>query len=142
MAPAGSVLLMVAASMIPAVTVLRCGLGWGVLCYGAAALLTLLLFHGRLKSLLFVVVLGHYGVSKSLIERLHRLPLEWTCKLLLLNAALALCWWLYTAVLAQPLPLLHPLWVVWLLANVVFVLYDLGFTAMIGWFLRRFPGHS
>ena len=135
--PAGSWVMLAAASMIPAVVVLRCGLGWAALCYAAAALLTLLLFPGRLKGLLFVLVLGHYGLLKSLIERLRKLPLEWVCKLLLFNGTLALCWWLYSTVFAAGLSQ-PPLWML-LLANGVFVLYDLGYSAMIGWFVRRFP---
>lgn len=136
--PAGSWVMLVAAAMIPAVAVLRCGLGWGALCYAAAAVLTLLLFPGRLRGLLFVLVLGHYGVLKALIERLRKLPLEWVCKLILFNGTLALCWWIYVTVFdpTQGLPLT---WA-WLAANVIFVIYDLGFTAMIGWYLRRFPG--
>lgn len=137
--PSGSIVLLVAASMLPAVVVLRCGLRWGMLCYVATALLLLLLFPGRLKALLFVVVLGHYGVSKAIIERLRRLPQEWICKLALFNGTLALCWWLVNMLTIQvALPL--QLWLLWLLANGVFVLYDLGYTAMIAWYQRRFSG--
>ncbi len=137
--PAGAWVMLAAASLIPAAAVLRCGLGWGALCYAAAAALALLLFPGRLKGLLFVLVLGHYGILKALIERLNRIPLEWLCKLAVFNLTLALCWWLYTAVFAASVTLPVALPLLWLAANLVFVLYDLGFTAMVGWFLRRIP---
>lgn len=138
--PFGSLVLLVVAAFVPVAAVLRCGLGWGALCYAASAVLTLLLFPGRLKGLLFVVLLGHYGVSKSLIERLRNLPLEWVCKLLLCSAALALGWWLYTSVFAQNLSLPYSLWLIWGAATVAFVIFDLGLTTAIGWFQRRFSG--
>jgi len=136
--PAGSWVMLVAAAMIPALAVIRCGLGWAALCYAAAAALTLLLFPGRLKGLLFVCVLGHYGVFKSLIERIRKLPLEWALKLLLFNAAAVLCWVVYVKLFAYGLTT-PAAWVI-LLANCIFVIYDLGFTAVIGWYLKRFPG--
>ena len=136
--PAGSWVLLVAAAMVPAMVVLRCGMGWGALCYLAAAVLTLLLFPGRFKGLLFVCVLGHYGILKALIERLRKLPLEWICKLILFNATAALCWIAYAKLFAYGLTA-PAAWII-LLANCIFVIYDMGFTAMIGWYLRRFPG--
>ena len=136
--PTGGFALLVAASMVPAAAVLRCGTGWGALCYAAAAGLVLLLAPGQPRAWLFVLALGHYGVTKSLIERLRRLPLEWLCKLLLCNGLLAVLWRLSAASLTLSLPV----WALWLLGNGCFVLYDLGFTVMIGWFQRRFPGKT
>lgn len=138
--PAGSLAALIVASMMPVAAVIRCGLGWGALCYAATAALVLLLFPGRLKGLCFVMVLGHYGVVKSLIERLRRLPLEWLCKLLAFNGTLALCWRTYTALFASQLVLPLALPLAWALGNAAFVFYDLGLTVAIGWFRRRFPG--
>lgn len=134
--PTGAWTMLIAASLVPAVAVLRCGLGWGTLCYAVAGGLALLLFPGQLKALLFVLILGYYGILKALMERLQRLWLEWICKLAWFNLALLLCWRVYTGLFA----------VEWsgtggilIAANIVFVIYDLGYTVAIGWFLRRFP---
>lgn len=138
LSPVGAWVMFAAAAMLPAAAVLQCGLGWGALCYAAAAALSLLLFPLRVKTLLFVLVLGHYGLSKCLIERLRCLPLEWACKLALFNGTLALCYLAATRLAGPTIGL--PLWAGWLLANGVFAAYDLGFTVAIGWYQTRLMG--
>lgn len=138
LSPAGAWVMFAAAAMLPAAAVLHCGLGWGALCYAAAAALSLLLFPLRVKTLLFVLVLGHYGLCKSLIERLRCLPLEWLCKLAVFNGTLALCYFAATRLCGITVGL--PLWAGWLLANGVFAAYDLGFSAAIGWYQSRLMG--
>jgi len=54
------------------------------------------------------------------------------------NAAAVLCWVVYVKLFAYGLTT-PAAWVI-LLANCIFVIYDLGFTAVIGWYLKRFPG--
>ena len=90
-------------------------------------------------ALLFLVFLGVYPVAKGGIESLRRLPLEWALKLIFFNLALTLCWFLFRELL-WPEP---PAWVagglpvVYGAGNLVFIIYDIGLSRLVGMLRAR-----
>ena len=83
--------------------------------------------------------LGVYPVAKGGIESLRRLPLEWALKLIFFNLALTLCWFLFRELL-WPEP---PAWVagglpvVYGAGNLVFIIYDIGLSRLVGMLRAR-----
>ena len=119
------------------------GRGAGYLCWGAAGLLGLILLPDKGVALLFLLFLGLYPVVKGAIESLRRLPLEWALKLAFFNLALTLCWFLFRELFLPALPdwLTGSLPVLYGAGNVVFVIYDIGLSRLVGLLRARLSAH-
>ena len=136
--PSGKLGLTAIAGLIPAVAVLEGGIRTGFLCYAGTSLLSLVLLPGKLPALLYAILLGHYPMLKSLIERLRRRPLEWLCKLALANALFFLLRRLVWALLSPSLPeALSAAWLYYLAGSAAFVAYDFGFSRLIALYRSR-----
>lgn len=137
--PTGRLGLVAAAGVFPAGAVVSSGLSAGFFCYGAAGLLGLLLLPDKANAVLYLVFFGLWPMVKSLIERLGKLALEWVCKLLFFYGVLSLLWFGLRGLLAPFLPpvLEAQAGLVYGLGTVAFVIYDLGFSKLIGFYRAR-----
>ena len=138
-APTGSWGIVAAAGLLPAAAVISVGLRAGFLCWAAAAVLAFLLAPDKLCALLFGVLFGLYPMVKFLVEQLRKKPLEYALKLAFFNAAFTVaCLTMAGAVTASlPQALGGSMWVLYTAANVVFLLYDYGFSKLIGLYINR-----
>lgn len=73
--------LCISAGMLPAIPLAHRQVRLGVHIYAATALLAFLVVPGKRFAVAYAVLFGVYPLMKYGIERLHRLPLEWVCKL-------------------------------------------------------------
>ncbi|MEA4965702.1 MAG: hypothetical protein VB055_07765 [Oscillospiraceae bacterium] len=126
------------AGLIPAAAVLRGGLRTGCAVYVVTAALALLLLPEKSAALWYAVFFGYYGLLKSLIEQIGRLLAEWPLKLLTYTAAFFVLLLLFRSAFTA-LTDLVPLGTlpVFFIGMAVFVLYDIGFSRLIGLYLRR-----
>ena len=137
-APSGQLGLTAVGGLFPMAATLAAGRAAGYLCWGAAGLLGLILLPDKGTALLFLVFLGVYPVAKGGIESLRRLPLEWALKLIFFNLALTLCWFGLKALFLPFLPsALTAAWMVYAAGNVAFVIYDIGFSKLIAFYVAR-----
>lgn len=138
-APTGNWGIVAAAGLLPAAAVISVGLKAGFLCWAAAAILAFLLVPDKFCVLLFGALFGLYPMAKSLIEQLRKKPLEYVLKLAFFNAAFTVVYLAMTAAVAASLPkvLGSTVWVLYLTANVVFLLYDYGFSKLIALYIAR-----
>ena len=133
-APSGRIGLTAVGGLCPMAAAVAAGRAAGYLCWGAAGLLGLLLLPDKGVALLFLVFLGLYPVVKGAIESLRRLPVEWALKLVFFNLVLTVCWFFFRelflpdppAWLSGSLPLLYGG------GNVIFVIYDIGLSRLVG----------
>ena len=134
-APTGNWGIVAAAGLLPAAV----GLKAGFLCWAAAAILAFLLVPDKFCVLLFGVLFGLYPMVKSLVEQLRKKPLEYVLKLAFFNAAFTVVYLTMTAAVAASLPqvLGSSVWGLYLAANVVFLLYDYGFSRLIALYIAR-----
>ena len=115
------------------------------LAYGAVSLLGLLIVPNKESALLFLFLLGYYPIVKSNLEQLRRRPVEWACKLLLFNGAVAAAYWIMLRVLGMTYLLedlpgptsAAGLGILLIAANAVFVLYDLTLSRLIFLYCRQ-----
>lgn len=136
--PSGQVGVVAAAGLFPGAAVVSGRYASGWFCYGATGLLALLLVPDKGSVLLYLIFFGLYPILKHLMERLNIAPLVWLCKLAVCNAALALFWFLLRTILLAQLPqMFESLWVFWLAGNVIFILYDFGFSRLMKFYLIR-----
>lgn len=136
--PTGRLGLVALAGLTPAAAVVSARLPAGLFCYAATGILGLFLSPDKGSVLLYLLFFGLYPLVKCWIERLRKAPLEWVCKLAFFNAILTICWFFFRAALLLGLPnYFNTLWVLYLLGNVVFVVYDFGFSKLISLYVAR-----
>ena len=135
--PTGQLGFAAVASLFGVAAVVECGIPAGLMVYVGTSLLGLLLLPDKAMVYLFMIFFGLYPVVKSLIERLKKLAPEWALKLLVFNAALCAARFLLKG-LALPEKVLsfHPV-SVFVLGNLVFILYDIGLTRLIAVYIAR-----
>lgn len=143
LAPSGRIGLAAVAGLFPVAAVLAADQKAGYLCWAASGLLGLILLPDKGLALLYLIFLGLYPVGKARIESMRRLPLEWVCKLVFFNAVFVFAWLTMRAVFLPSLPQWMETrgWIVCLLANVIFILYDIGLSRLIGFLMRRRAGN-
>lgn len=139
--PSGRIGMVAVAGLVPAASVVSGGLAAGFLCYGAAGLLGLLLLPDKGCALLYAIFFGLYPMVKSAIERLRKLPLELLLKLAFFNVVLTIVLFGFSSLLFPLLPefLRSPL-PIFLVGNVVFLIYDYGFSKLITFYAARIRG--
>ena len=136
--PSGRIGMVAVAGLVPAAGVVSGGLAAGFLCYGAAGLLGLLLLPDKGCALLYAIFFGLYPMVKSAIERVRKLPLELLLKLAFFNAVLSILLFGFSSLLFPFLPeFLHSPLPIFLVGNVVFLLYDFGFSKLITYYAAR-----
>lgn len=136
--PTGQLGVVAIAGLMPAAAVVSANLPAGVFCYAATGILGLIVVPGVGNAALYLVFFGLYPLVKCVIERLRKLPVEWVCKLVFFNLALTACWFFLRAALLSGLPAyFEQLWVLYLTGNVVFVIYDFGFSKLIALYAAR-----
>lgn len=136
--PSGRLGVVALAGLLPGAAVISGGLGAGMLCYAGTGLLAFFLLPAKECVLLYVLLFGHYPVLKHLIERLRKPVLEWCLKLMLFNGLLSVLYFGFRVLFLSALP---AAWAQTALlyagGNIAFVLYDLCFSQLAGWYLRR-----
>ena len=125
------------ASLLVAAAVCDAGVLPGVYVYFVSSALGLLLVPNKSAPLLYIAFFGYYPVVKSLIERINGTLIQWILKLLVLNAALTVIWFLLRALVFDfggAAPGILP---VYAGSNAVFVLFDIGFSKLIGFYISN-----
>lgn len=136
--PTGRMGAVAIAGLLPAAAVVSGGLTAGVLCYAGTSILGFLLLADKGNALLFLLFFGLYPLVKAAVERIRKLPLEILIKLVFFNAALTLFWVGFRAVFLTALPLpIEAAWVIYVAGNIIFFIYDFGFTKLIAFYAQR-----
>lgn len=108
-----------------------------LLFYVATAILSLLLIpRAPLSSLPYVLVLGLYGLVKSIAEANKNPVLEWIIKLFYFNATMALYYILIVTIFVPDVAWPLPLWALVIIAEVAFVLCDFLYSYAIQFYER------
>ncbi len=136
--PFGTVALLCAASGFVALSVLECGIGYGLLSYAAISLLGFLLVPDKTVTLWeFIFLLGYYPVIKCLIERLDKLWTEWVLKILFFLLASSVLLWLFEAVLMIPVVTTFSAWVYPIAGVVLLCVYDYALSMILSYYNNR-----
>lgn len=148
--PTNTLTLLTLASFMVPVALIRANLKTAILVYSASSLLSLIFVPGY--ALHYILFFGCYGIIKSLIERLDRFTLEWTLKLIFFNV---ICIGFFKAfvTLFDPnfisrilevgekffptLPSMG-LIVLWLAAQLVFMVFDYALTLLVDLYYKYF----
>ncbi len=136
-APRGNIGIVAAAGVLMAGAVVSVDLRAGFLSWAAVSVLSLLLVPDKSYPVMFAVLFGLYPMVKSLIEgRRLKKPLEYLLKLAFFNAALTILW-LLLWLLVGPEAMGNAWWLAYPIGNVIFLLYDFGFSKLIAFYIAR-----
>lgn len=136
--PTGAIGLVALAGLPCAGVVIAGGTTAGLLCWATVSLLGFLLVPDKFCVLLYAAMFGLYPVVKSVVEGMERKVLGVVCKLVFFNLSCTVVVWVAKAVALEGLPLGNiSLAVIYLAGNVVFLLYDFGFSRLIAAYLSR-----
>lgn len=138
--PSGRVALTAIAGLCGMLALVHCGGKWAAAVYVVSAALSLLLAGDKGNALLYTCFLGYYPALKSLLERIHSKTWSWIAKFALFNAVLALLWFAARAVLMADMDKMLPVPLLWLGANFIFFVYDIGLSRLIYVYIRNFAG--
>ena len=137
-APSGNWGFVAVAGLFPAAAVISVGMKAGFLCWAGVSILAFLILPGKFCALLFAALFGLYPRIKALIERMRRKGLDYVLKLVFFNAAFTLIFVVMKAAVLDSLPsVLAVTWLLYVVANIVFLLYDFGFSKLIGFYIAR-----
>ncbi len=142
----GRVAALALASLFGGVCISLYGVRYGVALYVGTSILSLLFIPNRMLTLIYILFIGYYPIVKLYIERLDKLWAEWILKILYFNIILIIIYVLFKLFFmpffssAVVLLAFQYLGAVIIALEIIFVVYDLAFSYMIGYFeqfLRR-----
>ena len=128
-------ILTVASCLIP-ISIIRTSIKNTILVYAASSVLSFFLFPTNI-ALYYTLFFGVYGIIKYFIEKAKNIPLEIFLKLISFNILLGIIYFITKSFLVVISPDL-PLWILWLGAQIVFLVYDYALTLAISFFLNKF----
>ena len=111
---------------------------WPYLVYIVTSLLSLLLLPDKFGAVVYTVFAGYYPIVKYYVEKMMHGVAEWAVKLILFNAALTGVILISKKVLMMPDDEIAFKWIVYLVCNVVFILFDIALTRLITLYLVKF----
>lgn len=128
--------LCIGAGMVPAIPLARRQVRMGLLIYVATNLLSAMFVPGKRYVVAYALLFGFYPLVKYGIERLHKLPVEWACKLLYAVLLLVALWcfirWGFLVPEAQVAA--FPPFLLAIAFFIAFVCYDVVFSKIIALF--------
>ncbi|MGI5935261.1 MAG: hypothetical protein ACOX7I_00405 [Oscillospiraceae bacterium] len=142
--PSGRIAIVAVSGLLTAVALIHCGIYHSVAVFAITAALSAVIIPLKSCAILYAVFLGYYPIAKSLFERLKSRALEWVAKLALFNAALTGLWILGQSVfLPGEIPDFFEkyLFLAYILMNAAFVIYDLGISKLIAFYIIRVSKH-
>lgn len=127
-------ILTVASSIIP-ITIIKSDIKTSILVYIITSILSFF-FLPINYSLLYILLFGIYGITKYFIEKINKLPLEIILKLVFFNIMLGIGYLLMDSLLNM-INLRLSLWILIIIAQFAFLIYDYALTIIISFYLQR-----
>ena len=122
---------------------LEFGKGWALLVYFGVSLLSFILSSNHTAVISFLVFFGYYPILKGVIENIRKPVLEWVLKMLIFNLAIVVGVFLTILIFGKELLLMEysEFGKTGLIAfigacEVVFVIFDLALTRLIGFAVK------
>ena len=116
---------------------------WGLLSYAASALLCFMLVPEIEADLYYLFFFGYYPIIKDLVEKIKPKVLSYAVKLIIFNVAVVSAFQIVAHLtnLEQLLEGLEmfgdmAIYVLWIVANIAFVLYDFCLNQLFFWFRK------
>lgn len=134
--PISTLTILTLASCLIPICIIRSSVKTGFLVYIGATILGFFIIPINII-VYYGLFFGIYGIIKYYIERLRNLSLEIILKLVIFNILFSVIFLLATSLLGN-IVINLPLWLLWIIAQPVFLIFDYALTLIIGYYLNRF----
>lgn len=111
-----------------AVIIIESNIRLAVLVYVSSSILSFIIIPNKAIVLPYVIFFGYYAIIKSLIERINILAIELLIKLALFNLSVYITYSIFISVLLGNIVIKLPVWAIFLLMQLVFIIYDYAFS--------------
>lgn len=126
-----------AASLFAVAAVIETGIVAAIFVFIGSSVISALLLPDKTAVLLYVLFFGYYPVIKSLAEKFRSKLPNWALKLVVFEAAFTLIWFLFRSLIFDAKVLEIPVLLVYLIATLAFLAFDIGLTRLIGFYIYR-----
>lgn len=131
-------ILTVSSFLIP-VSIIRSSIKYAIMVYFASSIASFFLIPTNI-SLYYTLFFGIYGLVKYFAEKIKIIPLELVFKLISLNILLVLIYFVTLFFIGLP-TIQYPLYILWGISQIGFLIYDYALTILISFYLKRIHKH-
>lgn len=124
-------------SLFCVAAVIEAGISSAVLVFIGSSIIGALVVQFRPMINFYVLFFGYYPIVKSLAEKIRLPVLKWAVKLAVFNGALSALWFLFSNLIFNPSIFKLGTALVYILGNAVFILFDIGLTRLISFYIAR-----
>ena len=130
--------LTLASCLIP-ISIIRLSIRDAILVYISSSLLSFFILPIKMF-IYYALFFGIYGIIKYFIEKLNKIPLEILLKLISFNILLCLIYFIAINFLGN-IVIKFPLYLLWIVSQIAFIIYDYALTLIISFYLQRLHKH-
>lgn len=124
-------------SLFGIAAVIEAGIVADIFVYIGSSLVGWLIVPDKSAILVYTLFFGYYPIVKSLAERIGKPAAQWCVKLAVFNAAFSAVWFLFSSLVFASGVLKLGTAVVLIVGNAAFILYDIGLTKLISFYIVR-----
>lgn len=135
--PPGRTSIIVIASLFTTAAIIESGLTAGAFVFAGSTIISALILPDKTIVLLYALFFGYYPLIKSLAERMRSKFLKWAVKILVFNVGFTVIWFLFKSLVFNATYMELQVFIVYPVANIVFILYDLAMTKLISIYIVR-----
>lgn len=129
--------LAAAASLFAIAAVIEGGVVSSVFVFIGSSVISALLLPDKTAVLVYVLFFGYYPIIKSLAERIRSVVLCWAVKLAVFELSLTAIWFLFKNLVFNAKYLETNLILIYLAGTAAFVVFDIGLTRLISFYIQR-----
>lgn len=137
--PISTLSILTVASCITPISIIRTSIKNAILIYLSSSILSFFLVSINI-AMYYTLLFGIYGIIKYFIEKFRNLLIELILKLLSFNILLMIFYIIAKSFLSIPHE--FPLWLLWICAQVIFLIYDYALTLLISFILDKFHKYN
>lgn len=136
--PTNKLFLIALTTAIMSVSILTTGIKNSVLVYATSSILSFFLVSSKLIVISYILIFGIYSLVKLYLEKYNKLLLELVGKLMFFNLMLLCIYALVKLLLVDTISLSYSIYVIIVMAEVFFIIFDYALTVFITQFKKRY----
>jgi len=135
--PTGQLGFIAVASLFGIAAVVETGIKGGIFVFVGSAILGFIIIPDKSSSIFYALFFGYYPILKSIAEQIKSRFIEWILKVLIFNIALTVIVLLFSQIMFSYISFSKNLFVIYLLANACFIIFDIGVSKAIGFYINK-----
>ena len=133
--PISTLSILTLASLLVPIALMRGSMKSAILVYVASSIIGFFILPINII-ILYILFFGIYGIVKYYIEKINKLPLELLLKLIFFNIIFFIPFFIFKSFIAIEITKL-PIWLFWIIAQIVFLVFDYALTLLISLYLEK-----